>query len=58
MSYTIIANNVYKKGKDGGLHHYVTNLEISLILKECHDNMTRGHFVGDVTAKKILQSGY
>ena len=27
-------------------------------MKECHDNPAGGHFAGDVTARKILQSGY
>lgn len=58
MPYTIIADTLYKKGKDGVLRRCVTSSEIPLILKECHDNMAGGHFAGDVTARKILQSGY
>ena len=58
MSYTIIVDILYKQGKDGVLHRFVTSSKIPLILKECHDNMAGGHFVGDVTVRKILQSGY
>jgi transposase InsO family protein len=56
--YTIIANTLYKQGKDGVLRRCVTSSEIPQILKECHDNPAGGHFAGDVTARKILQSGY
>ena len=58
MPYTIIADTLYKKGKDEVLRRCVTSSEIPLILKECHDNMAGDHFAGDVTARKILQSGY
>ena len=58
MSYTIIVDTLYKKGKDEVLRRCVTSSEIPLILKKCHDNMTGGHFAGDVTARKILQSSY
>ena len=56
--YTIIANTLYKQGKDGVLRRCVTSSEIPQTLKECHDNPAGGHFAGDVTARKILQSGY
>ena len=58
MSYTIIADTLYKKRKDEVLRRCVTSSEISLILKKCHDNMARGHSTGDVTAIIFLQSGY
>ena len=58
MPYNIIAYTLYKKSKDDILRRCVTSLEIPLILKVCHDNVARGHFVGDVTTRKILQSGY
>ena len=58
MPYTIIADTLYKKEKNGILRRCVTSSEIPLILKECHDNRAGGHFAGDVTARKILQSGY
>lgn len=61
MSYTIIADTLYTKGKDGILHQCVTNYEIPLVLikkKKNHDNMVGGHFVGDVIARFFSQSGY
>ena len=57
MPYTIIADTLYKKGKNGILRCCVTSSKIPLILKECHNNNAGGHFAGDVTARKILQIG-
>lgn len=51
--YTIIANTLYKQGKDCVLRRCVTGSEVPQILKECHDNPAGGHFVGDVTARKV-----
>ena len=39
MSYTIIAETLYKQRKYGVLRRCVTSSEILLILKECHNNM-------------------
>ena len=58
MAYTIIADTLYIYIKDEVLRRCVTSSEILLILKECHDNMARGHSTGDVTARIFLQSGY
>ena len=36
--YTIIANTLYKQGKDDVLRKCVTSYEIPQILKDCYDN--------------------
>lgn len=58
MPYTIIVNTLYKQGKNGVLRCCVTSSKIPLILREYHDNMAGGHFIGDIIVRKILQSGY
>ena len=56
--YTMIANVLYKKGKDGILRRCINPSEVPLILKGCHDDVCGGHFAGMVTAQKALHSGY
>lgn len=56
--YTLIGDVLYKKGKDGLLRRCVYTNEIPLILEGCHADACGGHFAGDVTARKVLTSGY
>jgi transposase InsO family protein len=56
--YTLIANVLYKKGKDGILRRCINPSEVSAILEGCHNDVCGGHFAGMVTAQKALQSGY
>jgi hypothetical protein len=58
LPYTLIAQVLYKKGKDGILRRCVNLSEVELILQGCHDDVCGGHFAGMVTAQKALQSGY
>lgn len=58
MSYTIIVDTLYEKRKNDILRWCIISSKIPFILKECHDDMVGGYFAGDVTARKILQSGY
>lgn len=57
-SCAIIAATLYKKGNNNVSCHCLTSSEILLILKECHDNMARGHFARDIIAAMFLQSDY
>jgi hypothetical protein len=56
--YSIIADTLYKKGKDGVLRRCIMNSEVPLILQGCHSDPAGGHFAGNVTARKVLQAGY
>jgi hypothetical protein len=56
--YTLIAETLYKRGKDEILRRCVNPSEIPLILEGCHSDICGGHFAGLVTAQKALQSGY
>ncbi|XP_058725600.1 uncharacterized protein LOC131596881 [Vicia villosa] len=48
---------LYKKGLDGLIRRCVPEEEQSDVLKACHDSEYGGHFSGDRTAAKVLQSG-
>ena len=56
--YSIIADTLYKQGKDGVLRRCIMSSEIPLILKGCHSDPAGGHFAGEITARKVLQAGY
>ena len=49
---------LFKKGADLIIRRCVLEGEQSKILQECHASPHGGHFVGDKTAHKILQSGF
>ncbi|XP_050919496.1 uncharacterized protein LOC127137042 [Lathyrus oleraceus] len=48
---------LYKKGVDGLVRRCVPEEEQRDMLKACHDSDYGGHFSGDRTATKVLQSG-
>ncbi|XP_050897562.1 uncharacterized protein LOC127104422 [Lathyrus oleraceus] len=48
---------LYKKGVDGLVRRCVPEEEQRDVLKACHDSDYGGHFSGDRTAAKVLQSG-
>lgn len=48
---------LYKKGLDGLVRRRVLEEEQRDILKACHNSEYGGHFSGDRTAAKVLQSG-
>jgi len=56
--YTLIADTLYKKGKDEILRCCINPSEVLLILQGCHSDICCGHFAGLVTTQKALQSGY
>ena len=49
---------LFKRGADLIIRRCVPEGEQSKILKECHSSPYGGHFAGDKTAHKILQSGF
>ncbi|KAI3673298.1 hypothetical protein L6452_39415 [Arctium lappa] len=49
---------LYKLGTDQVLRKCVPNLEMKNILNDCHASPYGGHFGGQRTAAKILQSGF
>ena len=49
---------LFKRGVDLIIRRCVPEGEQSKILKECHSSPYGGHFAGDKTAHKILQSGF
>jgi len=48
---------LYKRGVDGLLRRCVPEDEQTKVLWHCHDSSYGGHFSGDRTAAKVLQSG-
>ena len=49
---------LFKRGADMVIKRCVPESEQGNILQECHASPYGGHFVGDKTAQKILQSGF
>ncbi|XP_058764184.1 uncharacterized protein LOC131637603 [Vicia villosa] len=49
---------LYKRGVDGLIRRCIPEGEQRDILKACHDSEYGGHFSGDRTAAKVLQSGF
>ena len=46
----MIGQVLYKKGKVEVLRQCINPNEVPLILKDCHDDICGGHFIGIVTA--------
>ena len=55
--FTLITGQLYKLGPDEVLHRCVMPHEKEAIIKEAHSSATGGHFVGKLTAQKILAAG-
>ncbi|PIN05661.1 DNA-directed DNA polymerase [Handroanthus impetiginosus] len=49
---------LFKQGPDNILRHCVPEIEMNDILEQCHASPYGGHFHGDRTAAKILQSDF
>ncbi|PIN25886.1 DNA-directed DNA polymerase [Handroanthus impetiginosus] len=49
---------LFKQGLDNILRRCVPEVEMNDILEQCHASPNGGHFHGDRTAAKILQSGF
>ena len=55
--YTMIGQQLYKRGKDGNLRLCVCENEYIPILQHAHSGIAAGHFLGDTTARNILWYG-
>jgi hypothetical protein len=48
---------MYKMGQDNKMHRCLASSEAQIVLKELHERMV-GHFVANITTKKILDAKY
>ena len=55
--YELIANQLYKRGKDNQLWLCVTEFEYVKVLEQAHAGLSGGHFSADMTAKAIMMAG-
>ena len=55
--YTLIANQLYKRGKDKQLRLCITEAEYVRVLDQAHAGLSGGHFSADMTAKAIMTAG-
>ncbi|MCO5604872.1 hypothetical protein L7F22_059046 [Adiantum nelumboides] len=58
LSYQLIGEHLYHKGKDLVLRRVPLVKEIEKILMSCHDGVCGGHFAQEITSRKILQAGF
>ena len=58
LSYQLIGDDLYHKGKDLILRRVPYVREIDKILESCHDGVCGGHFAQEITSRKILQAGF
>ncbi|MCO5567926.1 hypothetical protein L7F22_021622 [Adiantum nelumboides] len=58
LSYQLIGEYLYHKGKDLVLKRVPLVKEIEKILMSCHDGVCGGHFAQEITSRKILQAGF
>ncbi|MCO5562179.1 hypothetical protein L7F22_015805 [Adiantum nelumboides] len=58
LSYQLIWEYLYHKGKDLVLRRVPLVKEIEKILMSCHDGVCGGHFAQEITSRKILQASF
>ncbi|MCO5551299.1 hypothetical protein L7F22_004798 [Adiantum nelumboides] len=58
LSYQLIGEHLYHKGKDLVLRRVPLVQEIEKILMSCHDGVCGGHFAQEITSRKTLQAGF
>ncbi|MCO5600760.1 hypothetical protein L7F22_054875 [Adiantum nelumboides] len=58
LSYQLIGEYLYHKGKDLVLRRVPLVKEIEKILMSCHDGVCGVHFAQEITSRKILQAGF
>jgi hypothetical protein len=49
---------MYKMGQYNKMHRCSTTSKAQVVMKELHEGVAKGHFVTNVTTKKILDPGY
>ena len=57
QEFSIIANQLYHRGKDGNLRICMTESEYVPVLTHAHSYASKGHFSLDVTDKAIMRVG-
>ena len=55
--YKIIANQLYRRGKEKQLRLCIIEAEYVGVLEQAHSNMLGGHFLADTTTKAIMIAG-
>ncbi|MCO5600939.1 hypothetical protein L7F22_055056 [Adiantum nelumboides] len=58
LSYQLIEEHLYHKGKDLVPRRVPLVKEIEKILMSCHDGVCGGHFAQEITSRNILQAGF
>ncbi|MCO5585759.1 hypothetical protein L7F22_039695 [Adiantum nelumboides] len=58
LSYQLIGEHLYPKGKDLVLRRVPLVKKIEKILMSCHDGVCGGHFTQEITSRKLLQVGF
>ena len=56
-SYSFVGDQLYKRGIDGELRLCICEKEYIPILRQAHEGIGSGHFLGETTAKNIIWSG-
>jgi len=56
-NYQLIVGNLYNPGADGILRCCVLEHEMSIIIEEAHDGISRGHYAGREMTQNILCAG-
>jgi hypothetical protein len=49
---------MYKVGQNNKMRKCLTTLEAHIVFKELHEGLARGHFVANITSKKIFNARY
>jgi phenolic acid decarboxylase len=57
-TFTLQKGILYRMGQDNRFRHYATIDEAHTIVWELHEGIGGGHFVMDITTKKILDARY
>jgi hypothetical protein len=57
QAFSLINDNLYHQLGDGIWRRVVCQDEREEVLRECHSGVAGGHYTGDVTARKVWQSG-
>ena len=57
-SYQIIDGVIFRKNYDGVFLRCLEQEDAYKVVKELHDGLVGGTFLGDSTAHKILRDGY
>jgi hypothetical protein len=57
QAFSLMNDSLYHKSADGVWRQVVQKDKQEDMLRECHNEVAGGHYAGDVTARKVWQSG-